>query len=109
MVGPSLEGHAIVPLVLGGRHELVEGAATEGLFLLEFPSYGEAVAWYQSPAYLTVEPGNAAAESMDNVSRRILRLANQQKFLQTYPPLQPLNSTLAVSRVKMLRLARVKP
>jgi uncharacterized protein (DUF1330 family) len=69
MVGPSLEGHAIVPLVLGGRHELVEGAATEGLFLLEFPSYGEAVAWYQSPAYLTVEPGNAAAESMDNVSR----------------------------------------
>jgi hypothetical protein len=39
-------------------------------------------------------------ETMDSVSRRILRLTNQQKLPQTYPPLQPPHSTLGLSGVR---------
>ena len=37
--------------VIHGRHEVLEGPATEGIILLEFPSYEEAKSWYHSPAY----------------------------------------------------------
>lgn len=47
-------GHAATPLALGGRYEVLEGPGTEGVFLMEFPSYDEAAAWYNSPAYQEV-------------------------------------------------------
>lgn len=54
MVRPTFAGHNAQPLALGGRHEVVEGAPTDGVFLMEFPSYEEAVAWYRSSAYQAI-------------------------------------------------------
>lgn len=34
-----------------GRHEVLEGPATEDIIILEFPSYEADEAWYHSPAY----------------------------------------------------------
>ncbi len=39
------------PLAFYGAHEVFEGAATEGVVLLEFPDTAAAKAWYNSPAY----------------------------------------------------------
>ncbi|WP_260741487.1 DUF1330 domain-containing protein [Tunturiibacter lichenicola] len=50
-VRATLVGHSAKLLALGGNYEVLEGAATEGVFLMEFPSYDEAAAWYSSPAY----------------------------------------------------------
>lgn len=50
-VRSTLAGHSAKLLALGTRYEVLEGAATEGVFLMEFPSYDEARAWYDSPAY----------------------------------------------------------
>jgi uncharacterized protein (DUF1330 family) len=47
----SSDGFAIKPLVAHGRFEVKEGAAVEGVVMLEFPSFEEAKAWYESPAY----------------------------------------------------------
>jgi uncharacterized protein (DUF1330 family) len=51
LAGPSFEGHAVHRLALGGRHEVLEGPAAEAALLLEFPTFEDAKAWYQSPAY----------------------------------------------------------
>ena len=40
--------------VLHGRHEVVEGASTGEVGMLEFPTFKEAQDWYQSPAYQAV-------------------------------------------------------
>lgn len=45
------EGHAITPKAFYGRHEVLEGAEVEGAVILEFPTFAEAKAWYDSPAY----------------------------------------------------------
>lgn len=45
------EGHAIKPLAYYGRYEALEGPAAEGVVIMEFPTYDEAKAWYDSPAY----------------------------------------------------------
>lgn len=34
-----------------GRFEVLEGASSEGVVLIEFPTYEAAKAWYESPAY----------------------------------------------------------
>ena len=34
--------------------EVLEGAAVEGVVILEFPTFDEAKAWYDSPAYREV-------------------------------------------------------
>jgi uncharacterized protein (DUF1330 family) len=34
-----------------GKHETLEGPPIEGAVLLEFPTYEEARAWYDSPSY----------------------------------------------------------
>ena len=44
-------GPAVKPLVFYGAHEDLEGAATEGTAILEFPSIEAAKAWYHSPSY----------------------------------------------------------
>ncbi|WP_091740960.1 DUF1330 domain-containing protein [Phenylobacterium immobile] len=38
-------------LAANGRVEALEGAPAEGVVLLEFPTFEDAKAWYDSPAY----------------------------------------------------------
>jgi uncharacterized protein (DUF1330 family) len=49
--GPSLAGHSVSPLASYGRLRLMEGGANDGAVILEFPTFEEAEAWYDSPAY----------------------------------------------------------
>lgn len=44
-------GHALTPKAFYGKHETFEGDDFEGVVVLEFPDFGQAKAWYQSPAY----------------------------------------------------------
>ena len=53
-VGPTLAGHPITVLAAYGRHEVLEGPDVEGVVIVEFPSFEEAKAWYDSPAYCEV-------------------------------------------------------
>jgi len=45
------EGHAIKALARYSKVESLEGAPVEGVVILEFPTFAEAKAWYESPAY----------------------------------------------------------
>jgi uncharacterized protein (DUF1330 family) len=47
----TLAGHPVKPRVVYGRHEVIEGPPIEGVVILEFPTFEEAKAWYDSPAY----------------------------------------------------------
>jgi len=47
----SAAGHTLKALAFYGRHEDLEGPATEGTVILEFPSVAAAKAWYDSPLY----------------------------------------------------------
>lgn len=47
----ALAGHPVTPRAAYGRHEVLEGAPVEGVVILEFPTFDEAKAWYDSPAY----------------------------------------------------------
>jgi uncharacterized protein (DUF1330 family) len=49
--GPSLEGHPAKVLAAYGAIEAPEGAPSEGVVLLEFPTMAAAKAWYEGPAY----------------------------------------------------------
>ena len=49
-----MPGHAITPRALYGRQEVLEGEAVEGVAILEFPTFDEAKAWYDSPTYREV-------------------------------------------------------
>jgi uncharacterized protein (DUF1330 family) len=53
-VPATLAGHDCKVLALYGGHEDLEGAATEGTVILEFPNSDAAKAWYDSPAYRKV-------------------------------------------------------
>jgi uncharacterized protein (DUF1330 family) len=53
-VPATFAGHEFQVLALYGAHEDLEGAATEGSVILEFPSIEAAKAWYNSPAYRKV-------------------------------------------------------
>jgi uncharacterized protein (DUF1330 family) len=53
-VGATLAGHPITVLAAYGRHEVLEGPDVEGVVILEFPSFDQAKAWYDSPAYREV-------------------------------------------------------
>jgi uncharacterized protein (DUF1330 family) len=53
-VGATLAGHPVDVLAAYGRHEVIEGPEVEGVVILEFPSFEEAKAWYDSPAYREV-------------------------------------------------------
>jgi uncharacterized protein (DUF1330 family) len=44
-------GFPITRRAVYGRHEVLEGPPTEGVVILEFPSFDEAKAWYGSAAY----------------------------------------------------------
>ena len=43
--------HQITPLAFYGQHQVLEGADVEGAVILQFPTFEEAQAWYNSPAY----------------------------------------------------------
>lgn len=47
----SLAGHTIKFLAQFDRFEVKEGGGVEGVAILEFRSFAEADAWYESPAY----------------------------------------------------------
>jgi uncharacterized protein (DUF1330 family) len=53
-VGPSMAGHACTPHAAYGYHEVLEGPPLEGVVILSFPTFAEAKAWYDSPAYTEV-------------------------------------------------------
>jgi uncharacterized protein (DUF1330 family) len=43
--------HGIQPRVVYGRSEGLEGENPDGIVMLQFPTYEDAKAWYESPAY----------------------------------------------------------
>lgn len=49
--GGTMAGHKITPRAHYGRHLNLEGAPTEGIVILEFPTVEEAEAWCRSPEY----------------------------------------------------------
>ena len=49
--GPASAGHAMTLHAFYGRHEVLEGAAVEGVAIIEFSTFVEAKAYYDSPAY----------------------------------------------------------
>jgi uncharacterized protein (DUF1330 family) len=46
-----MAGHPATYLARFGRSETREGAPAEGVAIIEFPTFDEAKAWYESPAY----------------------------------------------------------
>ena len=59
----SSKGHNLKPLVVYGKMECIEGEAgpTEGIVVLEVPTYEEARAWYYSPNYQAAAKHRLAA------------------------------------------------
>lgn len=51
LAGGTLSGHPVKVLVAYGTQEVLEGAPSEGMVILEFPSLTAAKKWYDSPAY----------------------------------------------------------
>ncbi len=47
----SLAGQPVTRHAVYGRHEVLEGPQTEGVVILEFPSFEDAKAWYDSDDY----------------------------------------------------------
>ncbi len=54
LVGPTFAGHDVKVLAHYGPHLDLEGSATEGTVIAEFPTMDAALAWYNSPAYTEV-------------------------------------------------------
>jgi uncharacterized protein (DUF1330 family) len=52
-------------LIRGGQHRAAEGTARERNVVLEFPSYADALACYDSPEYQPVKSLRAAASTAD--------------------------------------------
>lgn len=51
MVPPTMAGHPITPLAVYGKVRSTDGPATDGAVIIAFPTFAEAEAWYDSPAY----------------------------------------------------------
>jgi uncharacterized protein (DUF1330 family) len=51
MAPAAMANHPITFRIAHGRKEVVEGSDFEDIMMLEFPSFEEAKAWYNSPAY----------------------------------------------------------
>src|SRR5580704_4915389 len=51
MAPTALAGHPITFRIAHGHKEVVEGPDFEDMMMLEFPTFREARAWYDSPAY----------------------------------------------------------
>ena len=44
------------PLVVYGAKDVLQGAAPDGVVVLEFPNFEQAKAWYNSPGYQAILP-----------------------------------------------------
>jgi uncharacterized protein (DUF1330 family) len=51
LAGKSAEGHRLTVRASYGHFRLTEGSPIEGAVILEFPTFKEAEAWYDSAAY----------------------------------------------------------
>jgi uncharacterized protein (DUF1330 family) len=51
LAGKSMGGHAITPLAVYGKTRATDGPATDSAVIIAFPTFEEAEAWYDSPAY----------------------------------------------------------
>jgi uncharacterized protein (DUF1330 family) len=51
VAGDTFAGQPVKVLAAYGAQEVLEGPATEGVVLVEFPSMAEAKAWYDGPGY----------------------------------------------------------
>jgi uncharacterized protein (DUF1330 family) len=51
---PTIKGHDVKILAAYGPKDVLEGPASEGIIIMEFPSMQAARAWYDSPAYREV-------------------------------------------------------
>ena len=49
--GPASAGHKMTPKAVYGKVRSLEGLAVDGAVILEFPTFEEAEAWYDSAAY----------------------------------------------------------
>jgi uncharacterized protein (DUF1330 family) len=49
--GGSANGHHLIARAAYGRLRMTDGEPIEGAAILEFPTFEEAEAWYDSPAY----------------------------------------------------------
>lgn len=47
----AMQGRSIGKLALYGKHKVMEGPEVQGVVILEFPTWAEAEAYYDSPAY----------------------------------------------------------
>ena len=47
----TMAGHTAKPLAIYGRQRVVEGPDFESVAMIEFPTFEEAEAWYDSPGY----------------------------------------------------------
>jgi uncharacterized protein (DUF1330 family) len=47
----SMAGHQVKALAVYGKIRSTDGPRTDGVVILEFPTYEAAEAWYDSPAY----------------------------------------------------------
>jgi len=53
-VRPTLAGHAVKPLAVYGKVRSADGKPVDGAVIMEFPTFEEAEAWYDSSAYQEV-------------------------------------------------------
>ena len=51
LAGKSAEGHRLTVRASYGHFRLTEGSPIEGAVILEFPTFKDAEAWYDSAAY----------------------------------------------------------
>ena len=51
MVAPTLKDYEATKLAGGGQVKVLEGDRSEAVVILQFPSFEEAEAWYNSPLY----------------------------------------------------------
>lgn len=51
LAGETLSGHPVKVLAAYGNQETMEGPASEGVVLVEFPTMADAKAWYNGPGY----------------------------------------------------------
>ena len=56
LVGPTFSGRSVKVHVAYGRQEVLEGLDSDGVVVLEFPSWNEAKSWYDSPEYQAAIP-----------------------------------------------------
>jgi uncharacterized protein (DUF1330 family) len=54
MVAATLDGLDATFVARQSRHEVLEGAATESVVIMSFPTFADARSWYDSPAYASL-------------------------------------------------------